>query len=150
MVMDIQPITPALLPGIADLYVRVFNGAPWHDAWTIDRAHQRLDETLRSPNAFGWVACREDIPVAAVLGVIEPWYDGDHAYIKECFVDTMQQRQGIGRSLMEAAERALRARAVAKMYLLTERDGTAFAFYQALGFAPSRRMTMLGKWLVDE
>jgi ribosomal protein S18 acetylase RimI-like enzyme len=102
------------------------------------------------PNAFGWVACQEHTPVAALLGVIEPWYDGDHAYINECFVDTTRQRQGIGRSLMEAAERALRACAVTKLYLLTERDGSAFAFYQALGFAPSRRMTMLGKWIVDQ
>jgi GNAT superfamily N-acetyltransferase len=144
--MEIRSITPVLVPPVAELYVQVFNAAPWNDAWTVDLAHRRLNETLRSDGAFGWVAW-ENEPVAAVVGVIEPWYDGDHAYIKECFVATDRQRQGIGRILMDAVESHLRQAGVTKIYLLTERESAAAAFYEDLGYSPSRRMVMLGKWL---
>ena len=57
------------------------------------------------------------------------------------------QGKGIGKALLRKLEADLKAQGVAKLYLLTARDGAAERFYHACGFYSSDKMTMLGKYL---
>ena len=56
------------------------------------------------------------------------------------------QGKGIGKALLNGLEADLQAQGVAKLYLLTVRDGAAERFCHACGYS-SDKMVMLGKYL---
>jgi aminoglycoside 6'-N-acetyltransferase I len=138
--MKIAMLDQVHLSDCADLYVSVFNSAPWHDAWTREQAARRLEETLTTPGALGLLAFREGRLVGFLLGYRETWFTGTHYYLKEMCVTTEVQRTGIGGGLIKALADRLRQEKVERIYLLTARDGPAAAFYTKHGFYKSPKM----------
>lgn len=148
MTVSIVPFTAAHLDAAARLYVAVFNAAPWHDRWTTATAHRRLAETLATPNALGFALLDDDL-VGFVLGHAEPWFDGDHFYLKEMCIRADRQRGGLGSRLLRHLEGALREQGVGRIYLLTAREGPAAAFYEGQGYYTSRKMALMAHRLED-
>lgn len=97
------------------------------------------------PSAF-WVAETS----GRVVGTAMVGYDGHRGWVNYLAVDPTQRRQGIGRALMEHAERCLLARGCAKLNLQL-RDGNhqALAFYQRLGYVRDDVIS-LGKRLIND
>lgn len=61
--------------------------------------------------------------------------DPPHAELSDLFVREPHRRRGVGRALMDFAERLARDRGCARMYLVTGFDNEgARAFYRAAGF----------------
>lgn len=70
-----------------------------------------------------------------VLGSVMVGYDGTRGWLHLLGTHPDAQRQGIGRALVQAAERWLLARGGAKLNLQVRRDNTAvIGFYQRLGY----------------
>jgi ribosomal protein S18 acetylase RimI-like enzyme len=70
-----------------------------------------------------------------VVGTVMAGYDGHRGWINYLAVDPKHRRQGIGRELVLAAERKLRALGCPKINLQLRREnGEARAFYVRLGF----------------
>ena len=148
MAVSIVPFTPAHLDAAAQVYVTVFNAAPWHDRWTPPTARRRLAEMLATPHALGFVLL-DGALVGFVLGYAESWFDGTHFDLKELCIRTDQQRRGLGTRLLRHLEGALREQGVARVELLTAREGPAAAFYATQGYAVSPRMQMMARRLAD-
>jgi aminoglycoside 6'-N-acetyltransferase I len=141
--LNIRLLTDDDLPVVTALYAAVFNGPPWHDAWTPESAAARVHDAVRTPGALGLVAWQDGRLAGCLLGYREQWYDGVHFYLKELFVDPVRQRHGIGTHLLQELRRHLERDQVSRIYLLTERDSAGAAFYSGQGFSQSPRMTML-------
>ena len=139
---DIERLSERHLAAAAQLYVDVFNAEPWNDTWTVETAHKRLAEIFATPGAIGLVVRPQD-PIAALIGYTEQWFDGQHFYLKELYVAPGHQRSGIGTMLIRSLEGLLQEKGVDRVYLLTDHDGPAAAFYLRLGFYRSPRMTMM-------
>ena len=71
-----------------------------------------------------------------VVASIMVGYDGHRGWINYLAVDPAAQRSGIGREMMDEAERILRTVGCPKINLQVRRGNAAVvAFYQQLGFA---------------
>lgn len=72
------------------------------------------------------------------------------AYVEGWFVDAAWRRQGVGRTLMEAAERWARARGLTELGSDANIDNRASeAAHRALGFAVTSRIVTFRKPLAD-
>src|SRR5438067_13311493 len=71
-----------------------------------------------------------------IVGAVMIGYDGHRGWINYLGVDPDHQRQGVGRALMEEAERLLRAEGCPKINLQIRTSNTgAIEFYRRIGFA---------------
>lgn len=82
-----------------------------------------------------------------IVGTVLVGYDGHRGWLYYVAAAPHMQGQGIGRLMVEAAERWLRDRGVLKVQLLVRDTNTkAVSFYEHLGFELAPRVVM-GKWL---
>jgi len=110
---------------------------PWNDP-TADIALAR-----RGPNSAVLVGRDGGALVATVM----VGHDGHRGWVYYVAVDPGRQGNGLGRTIMAAAEDWLREAGVPKLQLLVRRENAkAGAFYQSLGFEESTSV-MFAKWL---
>ena len=138
--MEIVEITDADVPVVIDFWHRCGLTRPWNDPVS-DIAFARGNPS--STVLLGRTA--ERIIASAMVG-----FDGHRGWIYYLGVDPEFQRQGLGRRMMEAAEKWLRERRAPKLQLMI-RDGNvaSTAFYEALGLERQPVITM-GKRLDTE
>lgn len=85
----------------------------------------------------------------AIVGSVMVGHDGHRGWLYYVAADPAQRNQGIGRSMVEAAEQWLKDRDVVKVMLLVRETNTAVVeFYETLGFEAIPRVIMQ-KWLED-
>ncbi len=86
----------------------------------------------------------------AIVGSVMVGHDGHRGWIYYVASDPMHRDQGIGRSMVEAAEQWLKSKGVAKVMLLVRETNTHVVdFYKHLGFDAIPRVIMQ-KWLEDD
>ncbi|MCC8975315.1 GNAT family acetyltransferase [Bradyrhizobium brasilense] len=135
--LAIAPITDADIADVVALWQACGLTRPWNDP-AADIALAR-----RGPNSAVLVGRDADAIVAtAMVG-----HDGHRGWVYYVAVDPNRQGEGLGRTIMAAAEDWLRAAGVPKLQLLVRRENAkAGAFYQSLGYDESTSV-MLAKWL---
>jgi ribosomal protein S18 acetylase RimI-like enzyme len=85
----------------------------------------------------------------AIIGSIMVGFDGHRGWVYYLAVAAGHRRNGLGRTLMAAAEAWLRARGAPKMQLMVRNGNVAaLGFYAALGFE-RQELVALGKFLKD-
>jgi ribosomal protein S18 acetylase RimI-like enzyme len=83
-----------------------------------------------------------------VVGTVMAGYDGHRGWIYSVAVAPTHRRRGIGKSLMECAERALIERGCVKINLqIMEGNAAVTEFYEKLGYLVEKRISM-GKRIV--
>jgi GNAT superfamily N-acetyltransferase len=110
---------------------------PWNDP-AADIALAR-----KSPNATILLGRADDLVVAsAMVG-----HDGHRGWVYYVAVDPDHRGQGLGRTIMAAAEDWLRQAGIAKLQLLVRRDNAkAGAFYETIGYDEAP-VAVFAKWL---
>jgi ribosomal protein S18 acetylase RimI-like enzyme len=85
----------------------------------------------------------------AIVGSVMVGHDGHRGWIYYVASDPKHRNQGIGRSMVEAAEQWLKDKAVVKVMLLVRDTNTQVVdFYKQLGFETIPRVIMQ-KWLEE-
>lgn len=116
---------------------------PWNDP----RAD--LARALTGPSSTVLAALTLDQPPDApgsLVGTVMVGYDGHRGWVYYLAVDPARQGQGLGSSLMAAAEEWLRTRGVPKVQLMVRATNTALvSFYGRLGYA-DQDCLVLGKF----
>jgi aminoglycoside 6'-N-acetyltransferase I len=130
-----------------DLYLRVFNAAPWHDGWQIEAVHERFAAFHQFPRFYGLGMLADDVPVGLAFGWGERWVEGWHFFIKEFCIDSQLQGMGLGKQLFAAYEQRLCAQGYQWTFLNTARGIPAHQFYLKLGFHEDNQ-TILSKQLI--
>jgi len=100
---------------------------------------------------FARAKANSDVLVAMlggeIAGSVMVGHDGHRGWIYYLAVAPGHRRGGIGKALVEAAERWLAGRGVAKLQLMVRESNTeVVGFYESLGFETAPR-TILQKWL---
>lgn len=137
------------LAPFCDLYLRVFNAAPWHDGWQIEAVRERFAAFSQFPRFYGLGMLADDVPVGLAFGWGERWINDWHFFIKEFCIDSQLQGQGLGRQLFAEYERRLFALAYRWIFLNTGRAVPAYHFYLNLGFSEEDQ-TILTKQLSSD
>ncbi len=81
------------------------------------------------------------------MGHIRHWYSATEYYIDELCVKTQLQGQGIGGKFIAAIEEYLRKHEIRAIFVLTEKDVPAYAFYKKHGFEEDENIVAFAKWL---
>jgi aminoglycoside 6'-N-acetyltransferase I len=148
--MKYETIQPDDLTSCAEVFVEVFNGPPWNEAWSVPSASPRLTEISGTPGFTGLKVLSGGLMVGFVMGYVESFDTGGDFYLKEMCILPEMQRQGIGTDLLDQLKAHLIETGARKLYLLTSRDGPAARFYEKNGFYTSDKMIMMGHWLKTE
>ena len=111
---------------------------PWNDP------KADLHRALTGPSSTVLAAQNGD---GVLLGTAMVGHDGHRGWVYYLAVRGEFQRTGLGRQLMDAAERWLQERSIPKMNVMVRKTNTAVvAFYEALGYADGE-VVVLGKFL---
>lgn len=128
----------------ADVLVDAYNGEPWNDSWTKQKALEKLECFFHSPKFRGWVAIENAVYVGCCVGNIEPYYTGDYFYLKEMFVRGEFQHKGIGTLLFKKIQSDMKTEKIDMMVLFTSNESFPFTFWEKQGFNAMDEMKMMG------
>jgi GNAT superfamily N-acetyltransferase len=128
------PLTPDNVELVVDLYVSVFNAAPWEDGWSPAAAEERLRHFTLFPRFAGLAVLENGQAIGMALGWGERWTTGWHFHLKEMCVSSGARRSRIGLGLMQSIERRLASEGFERIYLQTGQTAPARAFYESAGF----------------
>ncbi len=133
------------LQSCAELYVATFKQPPWNETWVLDEAILRLGNFLAAPSSIAIQAKDGDHLIGFIMGETEQWNGSKYFYLKEICVAPDAQRKGVGKLLMEILEKQLAELGIAKLYLITQREGIPANFYASLGFSEHDALSVIGK-----
>ena len=120
---------------VVDLFIDVFSKEPWNDSWKSNKhAEEFLQDIVDTPGFKSLLYIKDDKVIGALFGHTIKWCEGDEFYIREFFVDSNFQGEGIGTKLMEELERKLKKEDIHTVVLLTERNTEARKFYENKGY----------------
>lgn len=143
--MNLRLFTGSDLEECTNVFVHVFNQAPWNDEWTTVKAFQYLNDFVNTPGFLGIVAEDGEEIIGFVFGVRKRWWSGDEFFVHELCVSTEKQHMGIGTSLLKYLEAQLELIGVKNIVCLTDRGTPAELFYEKNGFAVIDRIIFLHK-----
>ncbi len=141
---EIQAFTTEYLDRCAYLYVEVFNREPWNEQWSFNTARTRLFEIINTPGFVGFVFKQDEL-LGFLAGYCKQGQKGKSFYLEEICVRPHQQRQGIGTKLLNKLMDTLTCIEVNRVYLLTNKDGQAEAFYKKHGYQRNQQMIFMTK-----
>ncbi len=137
--MELRELTTADRERAASLWTESGLTRPWNDpAADFDRA-------IAGPTSVILGAFDGD----ALSGTVMVGHDGHRGWVYYLAVSPDRRRAGLGRRLMEDAERWLRQRGVVKLNLMVRHTNhEALSFYERLGYNDAE-VTVLARWLRD-
>jgi ribosomal protein S18 acetylase RimI-like enzyme len=124
--MQIRPFQDDDEDRVIELWSRCGLLRPWNDP------HKDIERKRKVQRELFLIGAIDD----KVVGSVMVGYDGHRGWINYLAVDPEHQRTGLGRALMDAAERGLRKLGCPKINLQIRRDNLeAIAFYERIGYA---------------
>ena len=140
MKLEIRPFAPSDEQQVVQLWKDCGLVVPWNDP------HRDIQRKLKVQADLFLVGCFEGQIIASVMA----GYDGHRGWVNYLAVHPQNQRKGIGRRVMDAAEEALRAAGCPKVNLQVRTSNTGvITFYKKLGFRTDD-VVSLGKRLIPD
>ena len=137
---QIRPFAEADQEAVIALWTACGLTRPWNDP------ARDIERKLAVQRELFLLAVRD----GKVVGSVMAGYDGHRGWINYLGVDPERQRRGVGRALMDEAERRLRELGCPKINLQVRADNeAAMAFYERIGFDQDAVISF-GKRLVDD
>lgn len=130
-----------------NLFINVFNQAPWHDEWEIGNAKEYLTDFIHTPGFIGIMAMKDNEVIGFIFGNCKKWWSGKEYFIQEMCVNTDLQGSGIGTALLDSLAKTLKEQHIQRINLLTNRDVPANTFYNNKGFETLDNLIFLNKEL---
>jgi len=128
-----------------NLFINVFNSAPWNDEWTYTKAKELFDDFSKTPGFIGFIGAINEKTIAVCLGHIKKWWNSSEYYIEEYFISPDLQHKGLGTAFLHNIETILLKREIKKITLLTAHNTPSENFYQKNGFNNLDFMTFMKK-----
>ena len=127
---------PSIFENVCKLYRDAFNGPPWNEKWSFERAKIRILDLVKYERSLGIVACNpaSQTPLAIAIGVFQTCADYDQFYINELCVHPDWQKQGLGQLTLNKIIETAFEQGAQKIYLYTEKNSHLEKFYAKRGF----------------
>jgi len=88
------------LNNLAKIYKKAYSALQINEKWTTKKAKKLLTYWIEKQPDLFFVAENENKLVGAFVSGIKPWWDGNHLFDGEIFVDPKYQKEGIGTQLL--------------------------------------------------
>jgi len=135
--MHILDYSQSYFHACSELYLNVFNGAPWNDDWTLENVKRRLLSIIGMPTFKGYLGLQQDKLVSVCLGHVTIWWKNDVYFVDEMFVPASAQRMGYGSQLLKFISEDLKTNGIQGITLLTGRKLYSKDFYMKNGLSVS-------------
>ncbi|MGQ7461308.1 GNAT family N-acetyltransferase [Streptococcus suis] len=133
--MKLKELTLANLEMVKQLFLSVFSQEPWNDDWSDEEQLDRyIGDLLAHSRALCFGLFDQGKLLGLSLGYIRYWYEGTEYRIEELCISRDYQGQGHGASFLADIEKQLADRKIVHILLQTERNLSAYSFYQKYGF----------------
>ena len=120
---------------VTALFKDVFTQDPWNDDWSDpEQLSAYIDDLIGQSNSLTIGYYRNEELIGLSMGRIKHWYQGTEYCIDEFCVAGRFQNKGIGSRFLREIEAYLADRGIRHIFLLTDRDVPAHAFYLKNGF----------------
>ncbi|MFD2757945.1 GNAT family acetyltransferase [Gulosibacter faecalis] len=141
----LRTFTPVDADAVVALWEACGLTRPWNDPRAdIARAH------VAQPELFLVAEQPGDVPNAGIVGSVMAGFDGHRGWMYYLATAESHRGIGLGRALVEEAERRLEAAGCPKVQLMVRSDNVvATGFYERLGYAPAE-VAVLGKRLIED
>ncbi|TCK92387.1 acetyltransferase (GNAT) family protein [Natranaerovirga hydrolytica] len=143
--MSVLNLKQEHISACANLYIEVFNNAPWYEHWIIEIAEKRLNDIYLTPNFEGLIYANNGHIEGALLGNYEFYYNKVYYNLKEIFISPRVQKQGIGSKLLKALEERAALMNVNEVILITLRDKKTMNFYFKNSYNEMENMVLMQK-----
>lgn len=149
MTYTLKRLGPEDREAIKDVFVSVFTREPWCDDWS---DAEQLDLYIRDLTgqsyslAYGLFDSAGEM-IGISLGYIKHWYTGTEYVINELCIRTDRQGAGAGTFFIREIEKAIKALGLKQIFLLTDSNVPAYAFYRKNGFAASETNVAFSKFV---
>lgn len=132
--MQIRPFQESDTAAVSALWQEIFPDDPPHNAPALV-----IKQKLQCQPELFFVAQHED----KIIGTVLSGYDGHRGWLYSVAVSPSYRRQGMGRQLIQHAEKALNAIGCNKINLQVRSTNAAVvAFYSQLGYEVEERISM--------
>ena len=143
----LKRLGPENLEAIKAVFVSVFTKEPWCDDWSDE---EQLDLYIRDLTGQGYSLTYglfddTDELIGISLGYIKHWYSGTEYIINELCIRTDRQGAGAGTFFLREIEKAIRELGLKQIFLLTDSNVPAYAFYRKNGFIESETNVAFSK-----
>lgn len=133
--MHIKLLEPSDLTRAVDLFVRVFNGPPLYEKWTVEIAKQHI---LDTDQRLAYAALNESNQlIGIILGFYLHQENGKWIFVDTIVVDTESQNQGAGSELLKQYNKLVDQENLRGLRLVSNVRLHAFEWYKRLGFEES-------------
>ena len=123
------------IEAIKELFVSVFTIEPWNDDWSNqEQLDLYLADLVCQSNSLTYGLYENEKMIGVSMGHIKHWFSGTEYYIDELCVQTDKQGNGVGTHFLKEIEREIKDIGLVQIFLQTENNVPAYAFYQKNGF----------------
>lgn len=120
---------------IKRFFASVFTIEPWNDDWSDEaQLDAYIMDLIGNRNSLAFGLYEEETMIGLSMGEVVHWYSGTEYYIREFCISTKLQGRGYGKQFMKEIETALLSEGIVQIFLQTERNVPAYAFYKKNGF----------------
>lgn len=141
----IVPMTESSIEQCIELYMSVFNHAPWNETWTYESAKERLSDLINTPKFIGFLLVDNENLIGFIAGNSKKSFAGFTFYIAELCINNQIQGKGNGSKLLGYLEQELKKKEIQSVYLLTATGGLAETFYLKNGYEINRDRVVIKK-----
>ena len=136
--------------GIKELFADVFTKEPWNDDWSDkDQLDLYITDLTGQSISLTYGLYDGDELIGISMGYIKHWYSGTEYFINEYCIRTDRQGSGAGTFFLSGIEKDVKRSGIKQIFLLTETDSPACAFYKKNGFSGIPEITAFTKELPD-
>jgi aminoglycoside 6'-N-acetyltransferase I len=143
--MEIRSIELNDLDALGDVFVSVFNSAPWNESWKKPWVLERLGILFNSYGFCGFLAEDDTEVVGAVFSRLGSYMGERELEISEMYVDGNHQRRGVGAALITEIQNYSIANSISCLVLQTDKHTFAKDFYLGLGFKGHEQNLLMTK-----
>lgn len=139
------------LPKCLDIFYDIFTSPPWVYSWMDKNEMLRyFNDMYKTPGFIGYMYYDGGVLMGACVGVISDYFLHTQYDIKEIFIRKSSQNKGLGSKMMSEIEEDLVKKGVVCITLMTQRNISAYTFYQKNGFIDSESAVHMVKVLRSE
>lgn len=147
--IEIRYIEEHDLDRLSELFISVFNSAPWNESWEKSWALERLTILYNSYKFCGFLAVDDELIIGAAFSRLGSFMGELELEVVEMFVSGQHQRAGVGRSLVNELENFAIKNKMSALVLQTDKGTFAKDFYLVLGFKGHEENLLMSKSLKD-
>jgi ribosomal protein S18 acetylase RimI-like enzyme len=130
---------------LAEIYTEVYRVFDTGEQWTKKQAYKFLSYLFKKQPDLTFVAEYDDEIVGACMGVIKPWWDGNHLVDGEVFVHPKYQKRGIATKLIKKRFQIALKKYNAKICdIITFKDFKhPYSWHKSLGYKEFKKLVMM-------